>query len=541
MSKTPELQIVSKAGMSMRLKLGIALGVLAVPVAAIVVVAVLISGSKATLTTSNSALATLKLPLGGASVTSVAATVGREQHDLPVKLIGDQVWPDGQVATNQPVTVIATIKRPGWNSWFAGSRQQVSLKLTTPSATLRSSYVTVKKGQAMTVHLSEVVDMAGYSATSATPAVQSLSQPADSLTVTPKTTAGTMYVALAPRTWETPETKAVSWFPAGSAATAVASPSPGTSIGPNSDITLTFSKPVSEALNGSLPAVTPSGSGSWQRLNSHTIKFVPNGYGYGLGAKVEVALPAGINLVGGTGDPVGTWSVPAGTTARLQQLLAELGYLPLTFSNTSVADTVSAQEQAAVDPPSGSFSWTYSNTPSALKALWQAGVYGELTKGAVMAFENTEGLTADGIDGPEVWKALIQAAVKGQKNTFGYTFVNVLEADSGENESTWHDGKTVVSGPVNTGIAAAPTQTGTFAVFEHIPVTTMSGTNPNGTPYHDPGIQWVSYFNGGDALHEFPRASYGFPQSLGCVEMPLSEAASVYPYTPIGTIVNVHT
>ena len=49
----------------------------------------------------------------------------------------------------------------------------------------------------------------------------------------------------------------------------------------------------------------------------------------------------------------------------------------------------------------------------------------------------------------------------------------------------------------------------------------------------------VSYFNGGDALHGFTRAQYGSPQSLGCVEMPYSVAAEVYPYTPIGTLVDV--
>jgi lipoprotein-anchoring transpeptidase ErfK/SrfK len=67
----------------------------------------------------------------------------------------------------------------------------------------------------------------------------------------------------------------------------------------------------------------------------------------------------------------------------------------------------------------------------------------------------------------------------------------------------------------------------------------MTGVNPDGTPYSDPGIPWVSYFNGGDALHGFIRASYGFPQSLGCVEMPYANAARVYPFTPIGTLVNV--
>ena len=67
----------------------------------------------------------------------------------------------------------------------------------------------------------------------------------------------------------------------------------------------------------------------------------------------------------------------------------------------------------------------------------------------------------------------------------------------------------------------------------------MSGTNVDGSHYVDPGIPYVSYFNGGDALHGYIRAGYGYPQSNGCVEMPYSEAAAVYPYTPIGTLVQV--
>ena len=37
-----------------------------------------------------------------------------------------------------------------------------------------------------------------------------------------------------------------------------------------------------------------------------------------------------------------------------------------------------------------------------------------MTKGALMAFENDHGMTADGVAGPAVWKALIDAAVTGQ-------------------------------------------------------------------------------------------------------------------------------
>jgi len=71
--------------------------------------------------------------------------------------------------------------------------------------------------------------------------------------------------------------------------------------------------------------------------------------------------------------------------------------------------------------------------------------------------------------------------------------------------------------------------------------TTMTGTNPNGTHYSDPGVPDVAYFNGSDAVHGFPRASYGFPQSDGCVELPIVNAAVVFATDPYGTLVTVTT
>ena len=53
----------------------------------------------------------------------------------------------------------------------------------------------------------------------------------------------------------------------------------------------------------------------------------------------------------------------------------------------------------------------------------------------------------------------------------------------------------------------------------------MTGTDPNLTKYDDT-VYWVSYFNGGDALHYFPRA--GYYQSLGCVEMQYDPAKYVW-------------
>ena len=155
-----------------------------------------------------------------------------------------------------------------------------------------------------------------------------------------------------------------------------------------------------------------------------------------------------------------------------------------------------------------------------------------------MMFQDTHRLTVDALAGPDVWKQLVSDAIAGKRRDDGYSYVYV-HRNLPQSLNLWHNGHSVVTTPVNTGIASRPTDPGTFPVYSHLRVTTMSGTNPDGSHYSDPGIPWVSYFNGGDALHGFTRAQYGFPQSLGCVEMTATDAGRVYPFTPIGTLVNV--
>ena len=137
-----------------------------------------------------------------------------------------------------------------------------------------------------------------------------------------------------------------------------------------------------------------------------------------------------------------------------------------------------------------------------------------------------------------MWAALLHNTIIGGRHTGVYNYVYV-HRNIPQKLTLWSGGHVVLTSPGNTGVPAAPTQLGTFQVFEHIPVGTMSGTNPDGTKYDDPGIRYISYFNGGDAIHAFPRASYGTPQSLGCVELPLADAAKVWPHTPIGTLVTI--
>jgi hypothetical protein len=227
-------------------------------------------------------------------------------------------------------------------------------------------------------------------------------------------------------------------------------------------------------------------------------------------------------------------------------MLAQLGYLPFKWTGEGVAKTPEAQVAAATtEAPKGHFAPRWKNTPAGLKELWTPGEANVLVEGALMSFEERNGLEVDGIAGPVVWEALMKAVIAGEKKPTkgsenGFTWVSVSESLP-ETVTVWHNGKYVLTNlSANTGIPGAETELGTHNVFLRFEETTMSGENPDGSHYEDPGIKWVSYFYRGDALHAFDRASYGSPQSLGCVEMPLEDAEAVYPYTPIGTPVTVN-
>jgi L,D-transpeptidase catalytic domain len=356
--------------------------------------------------------------------------------------------------------------------------------------------------------------------------------------------AGTIEVAAAARSWEKlPAAVRVTWFPAQPYPQLLAEPSPAATLAPTGQLTLTFSDSVRDELGTGLPRLSPATPGRWQTLDAHTLAFQPSGLGFGLGEKVRVELPRGVHLAGQTGVGLTRtlqWQVPQGSTLRLQQLLAQLGYLPLDWQPTGdpVAASPGAQLAAALSPPPGRFSWRYPNTPAELVALWHVGQRDEITRAAVMMFEDTHGLAVDGLIGPKVWSALIGDALAGKRRSSGYSYVYV-HLTAPQSLNLWHNGGVVLTSPGNTGVPAAPTQLGTFPVFEHIQVGTMKGTNPDGSHYNDPGIRYISYFNHGDAIHAFNRASFGTPQSLGCVELPLAAAATVWPYTPIGTLVTI--
>jgi hypothetical protein len=195
------------------------------------------------------------------------------------------------------------------------------------------------------------------------------------------------------------------------------------------------------------------------------------------------------------------------------------------------------QLAAAYNPPQGSFTWQ-SGYPSQLQQFWQNGsLTSEIMKGAVMAFESDHGLALDGVAGPQVWTSVLHALAAGQANKNGYTYAIAREG-SPETLTIWHNGQIVLHSLANTGIPVSPTTLGTAPVYLRYYFQIMKGKNPDGSKYADP-VYYVSYFRSGEAVHYFNRGSYGSPQSLGCVELPYSDAKKAYPYLTYGSLVTV--
>ena len=316
------------------------------------------------------------------------------------------------------------------------------------------------------------------------------------------------------------------------------------------------SAPVVVAFNAPLatgspePVISPAVAGTWSQIGDDAM-FTPV-KALRPGTRYTVTVPAGasgVQIVGGGHlDKTVTrrFTTRGYSQLRLAQLLSKLGYLPLTWSPSQTAGQRSESEQAtsapssqqamAYDPPAGTWTWKH-GYPSILTSMWQPAAGNVVLRGAVMAFESEHGMLINGTVNTKLWSAVFRAARTGDRNGNGYTYALASKALP-ESLTIWHNGHIVMRSLANTGIPVSPTVDGTFPVYQKYRFQIMRGVNPDGSAYADP-VSFVSYFNGGDAVHYFLRGSYGFQQSLGCVELPYSSAQQAYPYLTYGSLVTV--
>lgn len=306
------------------------------------------------------------------------------------------------------------------------------------------------------------------------------------------------------------------------------------------DLTLTVR--FSAALDSSqrvAPKLVPALAGRWRHTAPNTLRFTPSS-AYPPGQTVQLIVPRGIRAADGVVLQRAVrirYRVGQPSPVRLMQLLADLRYLPVRFysSRQPRFGNAAGQLRALYSPPHGRLVFEH-GWPASLHELW-AHDRPLVIRGAVMAFESERGLAMDGIASTQVWSALLHAVHDWQVNRGGYTYAVASEAGP-ETLTVYHNGSVVVRTLANTGIAVAPTAQGTFPVYERLQSQVMQGTNPDGSHYAD-YVQWVAYFNGGDAVHYMPRSAYGYPQSLGCIELPYGAAVEAWGYLSYGTLVTV--
>lgn len=89
---------------------------------------------------------------------------------------------------------------------------------------------------------------------------------------------------------------------------------------------------------------------------------------------------------------------------------------------------------------------------------------------------------------------------------------------------------------VSTGTWMTPTVTGQYNIYVKYRSTKMSGPG-----YYLPNVPYVMYFYKGYGLHgTYWHNNFGTPMSHGCVNLRTDEAAWLYEWASVGTLVNVH-
>jgi lipoprotein-anchoring transpeptidase ErfK/SrfK len=560
MTGTSAEQSAEQKDRTRMIRAGIGAGAVVV-IVGIGVALVALLGRPAVSVSSGELLVRVHLSGVGTEVTGIRATSAGRPLALAHQSTG--FVPVAALAQGRTVHVRVTAAPPSWLRWLLGSGVSTSATLRAPVAAPSAQVAVAAQPGRVTLGFDRPVSVIDYRAADEPARVIRLSRPSTTaeLAVPERQSGGTLQAAAAAWPWERlagPST--MDWLeaPRDGVPVAAADPAPGsTDAGLDSPITLTFDEPVARALGTARPRVSPATAGTWTEPDADTLVFTPRGFGFGPGAAVSVSFDHPVTVVGGSSaDSVvaadsGSYhfAVTQASVLRVQQILAQLHYLPLTFTpapGVRSPTTVAAEAATLGSPLKGSFSWRWQSTPASLRAQWQPGSPTVVVQGALMAFmaateSSYNGYTADDETVSQLtdasWQALLSAAAANQADPEPYSYVYVSETLP-ETLNLWENGRTALTAPANTGIPGYATALGTYPIYVRYTVNTMSGTNPDGSHYDDT-VYWINYFNGGDAVHGFVRGSYGYPQSLGCVELPIPTAHAAFGHLAIGDLVTV--
>lgn len=112
-----------------------------------------------------------------------------------------------------------------------------------------------------------------------------------------------------------------------------------------------------------------------------------------------------------------------------------------------------------------------------------------------------------------------------------------IDVDLSSQTVSAYEGKNVVNTfLVSTGTWQHPTVTGKYKIYVKYRYTNMAGPG-----YFLPDVPYTMYFYDGYGLHgTYWHSNFGTPMSHGCINLETSNAAWLYNWADVGTVVNIH-
>jgi lipoprotein-anchoring transpeptidase ErfK/SrfK len=112
-----------------------------------------------------------------------------------------------------------------------------------------------------------------------------------------------------------------------------------------------------------------------------------------------------------------------------------------------------------------------------------------------------------------------------------------IDVDLSEQALTAYEGSIPVrSTLVSTGLPNTPTPVGQFSIWIKLRYDDMAGPG-----YYIEDVPYVMYFHQGYGLHGVTwHGNFGHPMSHGCVNLPTAEAAWLFDWAEVGTVVVIH-
>jgi len=293
-----------------------------------------------------------------------------------------------------------------------------------------------------------------------------------------------------------------------------------------------------------LPILSPTTAGSW-RTNGATLTFTPSTDLAPLG-EIAITVPGGPAGVVGSGGRQPANPLWSSSGSRTDQSSVSRSSSPCSATHRSPGrrqDTDRAEQhrwpsslRSTTRP--GRYSWRDNGWPARLRATVAAGIEQHLHARAHHSFQADHGLVPNGDVEAGVWTSLIDALAANTVNTGGYNTRSLTQADPQSLTILPRRGRRPSQSREHRHRRVSDAR-------RHVP--RLHAVSATGHARHEPGraalcgpgpvhrvLQRQS-----TRVHYMDRATTGIPQSLGCVELPLADAARAWPYLAYGTLVTI--